>query len=89
MKFDGVYYPLNDSISWLTTSMKEMRQDIASMQTHRAAEATTQALINKNHSTSIDVDPSHSNPMKSRPDFYTRAEADQMIEEIYRTLGAA
>ena len=29
MKLDGVYYTLNDSISWLTTSMQEMRQDIA------------------------------------------------------------
>ncbi|KAF3534520.1 hypothetical protein DY000_02042088 [Brassica cretica] len=29
MKLDGVYYPLNDSISWLTTSMEEMKQDIA------------------------------------------------------------
>ncbi|KAF2585969.1 hypothetical protein F2Q70_00035646 [Brassica cretica] len=29
MKLDGVYYPLNDSISWLTTFMEEMKQDIA------------------------------------------------------------
>ncbi|KAF3521337.1 hypothetical protein F2Q69_00047339 [Brassica cretica] len=29
MKLDGVYYPLNDSISWLTTCMEEIRQDIA------------------------------------------------------------
>ncbi|KAF3560617.1 hypothetical protein DY000_02016007 [Brassica cretica] len=41
MKLDGVYYPLNDSISWLTTCMEEMRQDIASMQAQRAAKATT------------------------------------------------
>ena len=66
----------------------EMRQNIVRMQTQRAAEATTQALINKNHSTSIDVDPSHSNPMKSRPDSYTRAEIDQIVEAIYKTLGA-
>ena len=33
MKLDGVYYPLNDIISWLTTCMQEMRQDIARMQT--------------------------------------------------------
>ncbi|KAF3603101.1 hypothetical protein F2Q69_00035173 [Brassica cretica] len=32
MKLDGVYYPLNDSISWLTTCMEEMRQDIARIQ---------------------------------------------------------
>ncbi|KAF3557425.1 hypothetical protein F2Q69_00012995 [Brassica cretica] len=29
MKLDGVYYPLNDSISWLTTFMEEKKQDIA------------------------------------------------------------
>ncbi|KAF3603627.1 hypothetical protein F2Q69_00034923 [Brassica cretica] len=29
MKLDGVYYPLNDSISWVTTFMEEMKQDIA------------------------------------------------------------
>ncbi|KAF3585043.1 hypothetical protein F2Q69_00030312 [Brassica cretica] len=28
MKFDGVYYPLNDSISWLTTCMEKMRQEL-------------------------------------------------------------
>ncbi|KAF3595758.1 hypothetical protein DY000_02020929 [Brassica cretica] len=32
MKLDGVYYPLNDSISWLNTCMEEMRQDIAKIQ---------------------------------------------------------
>ena len=32
MKLDGVYYPLNDSISWLTTCMEEMKQDIAKIQ---------------------------------------------------------
>ena len=31
MKLGGVYYPLNDSISWLTTCMEEMRQDITNM----------------------------------------------------------
>ncbi|KAF3573542.1 hypothetical protein F2Q69_00058999 [Brassica cretica] len=36
MKLDGVYNPLNDSISWLTTCMEEMRQDIAKIQ--RAAD---------------------------------------------------
>ncbi|KAF3568511.1 hypothetical protein DY000_02014407 [Brassica cretica] len=29
MKLDGVYHLLNDSISWLTTCMEEMKQDIA------------------------------------------------------------
>ncbi|KAF3561105.1 hypothetical protein DY000_02014338 [Brassica cretica] len=32
MKLGGVYYPLNDSISWLTTCMEEMKQDIARIQ---------------------------------------------------------
>uniref|UniRef100_M4F5M5 Uncharacterized protein n=1 Tax=Brassica campestris TaxID=3711 RepID=M4F5M5_BRACM len=32
MKLDGVYYPLNHSISWLTTCMEEIRQDIARIQ---------------------------------------------------------
>ncbi|KAF3602781.1 hypothetical protein F2Q69_00036373 [Brassica cretica] len=32
MKLDGVYYPLNESISWLTTFMEEMNQDIARIQ---------------------------------------------------------
>ena len=32
MKIDGVYYPLNDIISWLTTCMEEMKKDIARIQ---------------------------------------------------------
>ena len=32
MKLDGVYYPLNDSINWLTTCMEEMKKDIARIQ---------------------------------------------------------
>ena len=32
MKLDVVYYPLNDSISWLTTCMEEIQQDIARIQ---------------------------------------------------------
>ncbi|KAF2550079.1 hypothetical protein F2Q68_00034241 [Brassica cretica] len=32
MKLDGVYNPLNDIISWLTTCMEEMKQDIARIQ---------------------------------------------------------
>ncbi|KAF3576753.1 hypothetical protein DY000_02031426 [Brassica cretica] len=89
MKLDGVYYPLNDSISWLTTCMEEMRQDIARIQTHRAAEATAPASIDRHLSTSIDDDLTHSNMMKSQPDSYTRAEIDQLVEEIYRTLETA
>ncbi|WZY94219.1 hypothetical protein YC2023_066548 [Brassica napus] len=45
MMFDGVYYPLNDRISWLTICMEEMRQDLAKIQTQRAAEETTPTSI--------------------------------------------
>ncbi|KAF3551710.1 hypothetical protein DY000_02007234 [Brassica cretica] len=86
MKLDGVYYPLNDGISWLTTCMEEMRQDIAKIQTQREAEATAPASIDRHHSTAIDDNVTHSNPMKSQPDSYNRAEIDQLVEGIYRTL---
>ena len=89
MKLDGVHYTLNDRISWLTTCMEDMRQDIARMQTHRAAKVTKPASIDINISPSIDDDPSQPNPTKSKPDSYTRAEVDQMLEDIYRTPGAA
>ncbi|KAF2576801.1 hypothetical protein F2Q68_00004907 [Brassica cretica] len=49
---------------------------------------TAPASIDRKLSTSIDDEPSHSNPMKSRQDSYTRAEIDQIVEDIYRTLGA-
>ncbi|KAF3589104.1 hypothetical protein F2Q69_00030427 [Brassica cretica] len=88
---------INEMLYGLTTCMEEMRKDIASMQAQRAAKATTPASIDKNIPTSIDRDlpksiddePSPLKPMKSQPDSYTRAEIDQMVEEIYRTLGAA
>ncbi|KAF2558203.1 hypothetical protein F2Q68_00016438 [Brassica cretica] len=86
MKFDGVNYPLNDSISWLTTCMEEVSQDIAKIQTQRAAEATAPASIDRHHSTSIEDDLTHSNPMKSQPDSYTRVEIDQLVKGIYKTL---
>ncbi|KAF3556967.1 hypothetical protein F2Q69_00012423 [Brassica cretica] len=63
-----------------------MRQNIARIQTQRAAEATAPASIDRHHSTSIDDDPQQSHSMKSQPDFHTRAEIDQVVEEIYRTL---
>ncbi|WZY77818.1 hypothetical protein YC2023_024202 [Brassica napus] len=55
MKFDGVYCPLNDSISWLATCMDEMRQDIARMQTQHADTKTSAASIDINTITSIDA----------------------------------
>ncbi|KAF2607625.1 hypothetical protein F2Q68_00044072 [Brassica cretica] len=89
--------PEHASINWLTTCMEEMRQDIARKQTQRAAKATTPASIDINLPISIDIDiptsidddPSPSNPTKSQPDSYSRVEIDQIVEEIYRTLGAA
>ncbi|KAF3595581.1 hypothetical protein DY000_02025128 [Brassica cretica] len=89
MKLDGVYYPVNDSISWLTTHMEEMRKYIAKIQTQRAAEATTPASIDKHHSTLVDDNLTHSNSTKSQPDSYTREEIDQLVEEIYRTMESA
>ncbi|KAF3534176.1 hypothetical protein DY000_02040497 [Brassica cretica] len=89
MKLDGVYYLLNDSISWLTTCLEEMRQDIATMQTQRATEATTLMSLDRNISTSIDDDPPPSIPTKPIPDSYTRAELDQIVQAIYGTLGTS
>ena len=52
MKLDGVYYPLNGSISWLTTCMEEMRQDIARIQ--RATDVCCSTSIDRHRQTSID-----------------------------------
>ncbi|KAF2543328.1 hypothetical protein F2Q68_00032077 [Brassica cretica] len=49
MKLDGVYSPLNDSISWLTTCMEEMRQDIARIQ--RATDMSHSTSIDRHRST--------------------------------------
>nr|VDC90283.1 unnamed protein product [Brassica rapa] len=84
MKLDGVYYPLNDSINWLTICMEEMRQDIEKIQ--HASDKHRPASIDIHHSTSIDDNPKNSHSMKSQPDFYTRAEIDQLIEDIYITM---
>ncbi|KAF3493809.1 hypothetical protein DY000_02053200 [Brassica cretica] len=52
MKLDGVYYPLNDSISWLTNCMEEMKQDIARIQS--ATDVARPTLIDNHLHTSID-----------------------------------
>ncbi|KAF2611787.1 hypothetical protein F2Q70_00010574 [Brassica cretica] len=57
MKLDGVYYPLNESISWLTTCMEEMKQDIARIQ--NATDAARPPSIDKRQPQSID---SHHSP---------------------------
>ncbi|KAF3576454.1 hypothetical protein DY000_02030625 [Brassica cretica] len=52
MKLDGVYYPLNDSISWLTTFMEEMKKDISRIQ--NATGTARQASIDRRQPQSID-----------------------------------
>ncbi|KAF3507910.1 hypothetical protein F2Q69_00006658 [Brassica cretica] len=67
-KLDGVYYPLNDSVSWLTTCMEEMKQDIARIQKAtdiarppsidrrqpQSIDSRQSPLIDKHHHTSLD-----------------------------------
>ncbi|KAF3588832.1 hypothetical protein F2Q69_00029534 [Brassica cretica] len=92
MKLDGVYYPLNDSISWLTICMEEMKQDIARIQ--HATDVARSSSINKDQHTSInnrmptsvDDNPPRPHKMKSQENFHTREEIDQLVEEIYRAL---
>ena len=100
MKLDGVYYPLNDSISWLTTCMEEMRQDIARIQRATDVSRPTsidrhlpssinrrrQASIDSHLPASVDDNLPHSHTMKSKPDFHTKEEIDQLVEGIYRAL---
>ncbi|KAF3488753.1 hypothetical protein F2Q69_00053323 [Brassica cretica] len=52
MKLDGVYYPLNDSISLQTTCMEEMKQDIARIQ--HATYVARLLSINRRQPPSID-----------------------------------
>ncbi|KAF3544696.1 hypothetical protein DY000_02007469 [Brassica cretica] len=100
MKLDGVYYPLNDSISWLTTCMKEMKKDIARIQNATdvarppSIDSSQSPSIDRHHHTSIDnhfavsidSNPSRPHTMKSQPNFHTREEIDQLVEGIYRAL---
>ncbi|KAF3575859.1 hypothetical protein DY000_02029697 [Brassica cretica] len=52
IKLDGVYYTLNDSISWLTTCMEEMKQDIARIQ--NATDIAQPPSIDRRRPQSID-----------------------------------
>ncbi|KAF3573867.1 hypothetical protein F2Q69_00058707 [Brassica cretica] len=56
MKLDSVYYPLNDSISWLTTCMDDsiswMKQNIARIQ--RATDVARPTSIDRHQRASID-----------------------------------
>ncbi|KAF3565759.1 hypothetical protein DY000_02015859 [Brassica cretica] len=54
MKLDGVYYPLNDSIKWLTTCMEEMKKDIARIQ--NAIDVARSSSIDRDQHTSINID---------------------------------
>ncbi|KAF3526803.1 hypothetical protein F2Q69_00047836 [Brassica cretica] len=100
MKLNGVYYPLNDSISWLTTCMEEMKQDIARIQ-HAADVARPPSIdrrrlpsidrynhtsIDNHMSASINDNPPHPHTKKSQKNFHTIEEIDQLVEEIYRAL---
>ncbi|KAL0815468.1 hypothetical protein Bca101_071912 [Brassica carinata] len=100
MKLDGAYYPLNDSISWLTTCMEEMKQDIARIQhandvarsssinrdQHTSINIRPRTSIDNQMPTSVDNDPPCPHTMKSQQNFHTREEIDQLVEEIYRAL---
>ncbi|WZZ27405.1 hypothetical protein YC2023_010806 [Brassica napus] len=66
--------------------MEEMRQDIAKMQTKRAAEATALASIERRLPASVDDISPHSNPIKSPPDSYTRAEIDHLKRGFTRNV---
>ncbi|KAF3609984.1 hypothetical protein DY000_02049245 [Brassica cretica] len=90
MNLDGVYYPLNDIISWLTTCMEEMRQNITKIQ--HVADKLRPTLVDNRLPVSVDDNLPHSHPMKSQPDFHTRAEIDHMtsltskIEAIHKKI---
>ncbi|KAF2613277.1 hypothetical protein F2Q70_00011605 [Brassica cretica] len=92
MKLDGVYYPLNDSISWLSTCMEEMRKDIARIQRVTDVSRPTSidshlpASIDNRLPASVDDNPPHSHTMKSQPDFHIGEEIDQLVEGTYRAL---
>ncbi|KAF3592802.1 hypothetical protein DY000_02021968 [Brassica cretica] len=100
MKLDGVYYPLNDSISWLTTCMEEMKQDIARIQhatdvarsssidrdQHTSINVRQRTSIDNQMPTSVDDNPPRPHMMKSQENFHTREEVDQLVEGIYRDL---
>ncbi|KAF2538035.1 hypothetical protein F2Q68_00021133 [Brassica cretica] len=100
MKLDGVYYPLNGSISWLITCMQEMKQDIAKIQNAtdtvrpQSIDIRQSPSLDIHHHASIDnrlagpIDTNSPRPhkIKSHPDFHTREVIDQLVEGIYRAL---
>ncbi|KAF3604724.1 hypothetical protein F2Q69_00033512 [Brassica cretica] len=100
LELDGVYYPLNDSISWLTTCMEEMKQDIDRIQNATGTvrpqsidirqspslDIHHHASIDSRLAAPIDTSPPRPNTIKSQLDFHTREEIDQLVEGIYRAL---
>ncbi|KAF3567351.1 hypothetical protein DY000_02016043 [Brassica cretica] len=95
MKLDGVYYPLNDSISWLTTCMEEMKQDIARIQnatgTNRpqSIDIRQSPLLDIHHHTSIDnrlaasIDTNPPRPHKIKALETTEERLDGRCDYIY------
>ncbi|KAF3541478.1 hypothetical protein F2Q69_00022399 [Brassica cretica] len=83
MKLDGVYYPLNDSISWLTTCMEEIKKDIARIQQvtdvarsssidkdqHTSNDFRQRTSIDNQMPTSVDDNPPRPHMMKSQENF--------------------
>ncbi|XP_048614198.1 uncharacterized protein LOC125587532 [Brassica napus] len=84
MKLDGVYYPLNDSISWLTTCMEEMQQDISRIQhgtdvaqsssidgdQHTSINVRQRTSIDNQMPTSVENNPPRPLTMKSQENFH-------------------
>ncbi|WZZ88765.1 hypothetical protein YC2023_117344 [Brassica napus] len=93
-------HPDSPTISWLTTCMEEIKQDIARIQ--HATDVARSSSIDRDQHTSIDVrqhtsidnrmqisvddNPPRPHTMKSQEKFHTREEIDQLVEEIYRAL---
>ncbi|KAF2572716.1 hypothetical protein F2Q70_00001461 [Brassica cretica] len=85
MKLDGVYYPLNDSISWLTNFMEKMKQDIARIQSatdvarptsidnrlHTSIDSRLSISIDNRIPASVDDNLPLPHLIKSQPDFHT------------------
>ncbi|KAF3530185.1 hypothetical protein DY000_02040008 [Brassica cretica] len=100
MKLDGVYYPLNDSISWLTTCMEEMKQDIARIQNAtdvarppsidrrqpQSIDSRQSPSINKHHHASIDNRVAASIDTNPPHPHTMKSQPDQLVEGIYRAL---
>ncbi|KAF2545707.1 hypothetical protein F2Q70_00021522 [Brassica cretica] len=100
MKLDGVYYPLNDSISWMTNCMEEMKQEITIIQSatdvarptsidnrlHTSIDSRLRTSIDNRIPAWVDDNPPQPHSIKSQPDFHTRAEIDHIVDGIYRDL---